>query len=88
MNYPIPETVLYALYPTSRLKQAPDSVSHGYNIPAKTYKNFVMRKQAFHEIIKGLLLRCSVIMVVGGGGIGKTTLIHEISDGCLSSNII
>lgn len=53
------------------------------NLPAPTYSQFVMRQEAFAEILDGLGKRSAAVIIVGLGGNGKTSLAREIADYCL-----
>lgn len=53
------------------------------NLPAPTYSQFVMRQQAFAEVLEGLAARSAAVLIVGLGGQGKTSLAREVADACL-----
>lgn len=53
-----------------------------HNLPAPTYTQFVAR-QAYGDVLDGLRQRTAVVLLVGMGGMGKTSLAREIADQCL-----
>ncbi|MBP1466176.1 helix-turn-helix domain-containing protein [Candidatus Chloroploca sp. M-50] len=53
------------------------------NLPAPTYSQFVMRAEAFAEVLDGLSKRSAAVIIVGLGGNGKTSLAREVADACL-----
>lgn len=53
------------------------------NLPAPTYSQFVMRPQAFAEVLDGLQQRSAAVLIVGLGGNGKTSLAREVAARCL-----
>ncbi len=75
-RYPFADTLLDKLCPIGPARPRPPRVYH--NLPAPTYSQFVMREQAFAEVIDGLQQRSAAVLVVGLGGNGKTSLArHE-----------
>ncbi|NJO07768.1 MAG: AAA family ATPase [Chloroflexaceae bacterium] len=49
------------------------------NLPAPTYSHFVMRQQAFAEVVDGIERRSAVVLIASLGGMGKTSLAREIA---------
>lgn len=81
VRYPTPDTLLDRLTPAG---SAPPRLHRIYeNLPAPTYSQFIMREQAFAEVIDGLQQRSAVVLIVGLGGNGKTSLAREIAGRCL-----
>jgi hypothetical protein len=56
------------------------------NLPAPTYSQFVIRSEPFEEVIDGLQQRSAVVLIVGLGGNGKTSLAREVAACCLQDN--
>jgi Tfp pilus assembly protein PilF len=81
-NYPAPERLLDTLCPTA-LPQ-PRSPRIYENLPAPIYSQFVMREQAFAEVVEGLTKRSAAVLLVGLGGNGKTSLAREVAACCLT----
>src|SRR6266511_6183280 len=80
-RYPAPEKVLDQLCPIGPARQRPPRIYE--NLPAPTYSQFVMRAQAFAEVVDGLQQRSAVVLIVGLGGNGKTSLAREVASRCL-----
>jgi hypothetical protein len=76
-RYPFADKLLEQLCPIGPARPRPPRVYH--NLPAPTYSQFVMRAQAFAEIIEGLSKRSAAVLIVGLGGNGKTSLAREIA---------
>ena len=63
----------------------PYKVEHPFdNMPSAPYHEFVMRKQPYSEIVKGLSQRSAAVVVTSLGGMGKTSLVHEIAYRCIA----
>lgn len=80
-RYPGAEQLLEALCPAPVARQRPPRVYE--NLPAPTYSQFVMRPQAFADVLDGLRQRTAVVLIVGLGGNGKTSLAREVAVRCL-----
>jgi tetratricopeptide (TPR) repeat protein len=77
-RYPAAEKLLNELCPVSAPPHAkPDRVYQ--NLPAPTYSHFVMRQQAFAEVVDGIERRSAVVLIASLGGMGKTSLAREIA---------
>lgn len=75
------DKLLDSLCPIGPARPRPPRVYQ--NLPAPTYSQFVMRQEAFAEILDGLGKRSAAVIIVGLGGNGKTSLAREIADHCL-----
>jgi tetratricopeptide (TPR) repeat protein len=80
-HYPAPDSVLDQLCPAAPARPRAPRVYE--NLPAPTYSQFVMREQTFTEIVDGLEQRTALVLVVGLGGAGKTSLVREVATSCL-----
>lgn len=80
-RYPFAEKLLNQLRPLGPIR--PPSPRIYENLPAPTYSQFVMREQAFAEVIDGLQQRSAAVLIVGLGGNGKTSLAREVAARCL-----
>lgn len=76
-RYPFAGQLVESLCPAPLLRPRPQHVYE--NLPAPTYAQFVMRPQAFADVTEGLLQRTSIVLIVGLGGNGKTSLAREIA---------
>lgn len=85
VRYPLVDQLLDQLCPIGTRPLRPARIYQ--NLPAPTYSQFVMREQAFAEVRDGLRQRSAVVLVVGLGGNGKTSLVREVTDYCLKENI-
>src|SRR5439155_22328303 len=82
--YPAPEKLLGQLFPAEPARPRPPRVYE--NLPAPAYYQFVMRPQAFAEVIDGLGQRSAMVLIVGLGGNGKTSLAREVAACCLKDH--
>jgi hypothetical protein len=80
-RYPFAEQLLDQLCPAGPARVRPPRVYE--NLPAPTYSQFVMRPQAFAEVLDGLQQRSAAVLIVGLGGNGKTSLAREVAAHCL-----
>jgi tetratricopeptide (TPR) repeat protein len=83
-RYPTPDKLIDELYPTQAPRPRPERVYE--NLPAPSYDQFVMRPQAFVEVVDGLEQRSASVLIVGMGGNGKTSLAREVAAQCLQDN--
>ena len=81
-RYPFAEKLLDRLCPLGPARPRPPRVYH--NLPAPTYSQFVMREQAFAEVREGLGKQSAIVLIVGLGGKGKTSLAREAAVRCLA----
>jgi len=81
-RYPIADKLLDLLCPIGPARPRPPRIYH--NLPAPTYSQFVMRAQAFAEVVDGLQQRSAIVLIVGLGGNGKTSLAREVAAHCLT----
>ncbi|RRR74169.1 MAG: NACHT domain-containing protein [Candidatus Viridilinea halotolerans] len=80
-RYPQAEALLEQLCPAPQVRPRPPRVYA--NLPAPSYSQFVMRTQAFAEVVDGLRQRSAAVLIIGMGGNGKTSLAREIASACL-----
>lgn len=78
-RYPAPEKVAERLWPGHSTQPQPHHIYH--HLPAPTYCQFVMRQQAYTDVIDGLRQRPAVVLSLGG--MGKTRLAREVATQCL-----
>lgn len=80
-RYPAAERLLAELCPLPASGERPERIYE--NLPAPTYTQFVMREQAFANVIDGLCQRTAAVLIVGMGGNGKTSLAREVATLCV-----
>lgn len=83
-RYSFADKLLNQLCPIGPVRPRPPRIYE--NLPAPTYSQFVMRQVAFSEVIDGLQQRSAVVLIVGLGGNGKTSLAHEVAARCLQED--
>ncbi|NTU79080.1 MAG: hypothetical protein HGA45_06715 [Chloroflexales bacterium] len=83
-RYPFADRLLDELCPAPQVRPRPPRVYE--NLPAPTYSQFVMRQQAFAEVVDGLQQRSAAVLIVGMGGNGKTSLAREVAARCLHND--
>jgi LuxR family glucitol operon transcriptional activator len=81
-RYPFADKLLDGLCPLGPARPRPPRVYH--NLPAPTYSQFVMRKEAFTEVREGLGKQSAITLIIGLGGNGKTSLAREVAAQCLT----
>src|SRR6266542_6113449 len=83
-RYPFADQFLHRLCPIGPAHPRPPRVYH--NLPAPTYSQFVMRAEAFAEVREGLGKQSAIVLIVGLGGNGKTSLAREVAARCLQDD--
>jgi tetratricopeptide (TPR) repeat protein len=83
-RFPAPERLLDELCPAPQARPPAERAYH--NLPAPTYSQFVMREQVFAEIADGLGRRSAMVVIVGLGGNGKTSIVREVAACALQSD--
>ncbi len=84
-RYPLTGQLIERLFP-AHPHAAPARIYQ--NLPAPTYNQFVMRAQAYADVVEGLRQRSAVVLVTSLGGMGKTCLAREVAAHCLSGDPI
>src|SRR5579859_498773 len=79
-SHPAAAQVIEQLYPSPEKEPLSSRTASIYsNLPAPPYTHFVTRTDAYAEVSEGLSQRSAVVVLVGIGGVGKTSLAHEIA---------
>lgn len=79
-GYPVPAALIAQLCPNAA---PPALVARVYdNLPAPTYSHFVPRPADTADVFDGLGQRSAVVLIVGIGGAGKTSLAREVASAC------
>jgi LuxR family glucitol operon transcriptional activator len=76
--------VLGQLYPAPVAAQAPAAGPIATNLPAPTYAQFIPRPTAHAELLEGLQARTAVVLLLGIGGAGKSSLAHELASAAVA----
>jgi LuxR family glucitol operon transcriptional activator len=84
-RYPTPLTLVEKFYPNTMANTQPSRVYH--NLPAPTYSQFIMREEAYAEVLEGLAQRSAVVVITSLGGMGKTSLAREVAAQCLQKGL-
>ncbi|HEX2911981.1 MAG TPA: NB-ARC domain-containing protein [Chloroflexia bacterium] len=82
-NYPYPEELLKKLYPDSAGASSVSAKKSYSNLPAPGFARFIARQAAYARLMEGLKSRLPVVLVVGLGGMGKTSLAYQAASDCL-----
>ena len=82
-RYPALNDCVERLFPAHPAAAAPARIYQ--NLPAPTYNQFVMRAQAYADVMDGLQQRSAVVLISSLGGMGKTSLAREVAAQCLVS---
>ncbi len=85
-RYPLAEQLVLALCPAPIAQPRPQRIYQ--NLPAPTYAQFVMRAEAFAQVLEGLQQRTAAVLIVGLGGNGKTSLAREIGAHLLLAEVL
>jgi tetratricopeptide (TPR) repeat protein len=80
-RYPTAERLLEQLCPPAAPQARPARIYQ--NLPAPTYSQFVMRAQAYADVVDGLAQRSALVLIASLGGMGKTSLAREVAIRCL-----
>ena len=83
-HYPTPDMLLDRLCPAGPGRVRPERVYQ--NLPAPSYSQFVMRQQAYNDMLDGLAHRSPVVLIASLGGMGKTSLVREVAANCLGNS--
>lgn len=88
-HFPAPDSLINQHFPAesasailSNPAQPGGRVYH--NLPAPTYNQFVMREQAYADVLDGLQQRSAAVVITSLGGMGKTSLAREVAARSLS----
>lgn len=76
-RYPTPQELTNKLCPIGPQREKPPRAYT--NLPGAVYSHFVMREQAFADVVDGLNRRSAVVLIASLGGMGKTSLAREIA---------
>ena len=82
-GHPNPAALIGELYP-DRLDMPAPAGPVATNLPAPPYAQFVPRPAALAELLDGLRQRAAVVLLLGMGGTGKTSLAHELASACVA----
>jgi tetratricopeptide (TPR) repeat protein len=85
-RYPNPHPLLEQLCPVGPPHPRPARIYT--NLPAPLYNQFVMRQQAYDEVLDGLQQRSAMVLIMSLGGMGKTSLAREIAAHCLRDDAL
>ena len=80
-RYPAPERLLAHLCAADAPHPPAERIYQ--NLPAPTYSRFIMRKDAYADVVDGLRQRSAVVLIASLGGMGKTSLAREVATRCL-----
>ncbi|NTW00649.1 MAG: hypothetical protein HGA19_04985, partial [Oscillochloris sp.] len=79
-KHPNREEILGELFPDEVGKPVPHLILQ--NLPAPSSPHFVMRLQQYSEIVRALY-RYGIVVLVGAGGMGKSTIALQIARHCM-----
>jgi transcriptional regulator with XRE-family HTH domain len=87
-RYPFPDQIIARHYPPLTVAQPATGERIYHNLPAPAYSQFVMREQAFGDVLDGLSQRNAVVVISSLGGMGKTSLAREVAAHCLTPSSV
>lgn len=82
--YPTPDQLIDQLCPPISVRPHPPRIYE--NLPAPTYSQFIMRAEAYAEMLDALQQRSAIVLIASLGGMGKTSLAREVAARCLEPN--
>ncbi len=85
-RHPDAQPIIDRLCPAVPIEQLPPRALD--NLPPPAYTAFVMRPNAFRQVLDGLRQRSAVVAIVSLGGMGKSSLALEAANHCLGKAVI
>jgi hypothetical protein len=86
-RHPSPAGLIDSLYPERPEQPAAAGGPVATNLPAPPYAQFVPRPAPYAELLEGLAQRAAVVLLAGMGGVGKTSLAHELAAACVAGSV-
>jgi tetratricopeptide (TPR) repeat protein len=80
-RYPDAQQLIELLFPPGDTARRPPQARD--NLPAPTFSRFVMRPEAYQQLVEGLGQRTALVVITGMGGMGKTSLALEVARRCV-----